>query len=112
MKGMLNALLAVVSLAAAAGSFYYYLQSQDNKLYLGAFVVFLLAGLALGGITGLILIHVVNRQSFHWSMDLHVPWLSLAALVSVLVAASVVTSVWSGRAAMSDDVIRAVREDW
>jgi putative ABC transport system permease protein len=60
----------------------------------------------------LILIHVVNRQSFHWSMDLHVPWLPLVALAIVLVAASVVTAVWSGRAAMSDDVIRAVREDW
>jgi putative ABC transport system permease protein len=70
------------------------------------------AGLALGWITGLILIHVVNRQSFHWSMDLHVPWLPLVALAIVLVAASVVTAVWSGRAAMSDDVIRAVREDW
>jgi putative ABC transport system permease protein len=69
-------------------------------------------GLALGWITGLILIHVVNRQSFHWSMDLHVPWLALAALAAVLVAASIVTAVWSGRAAMSDDVIRAVREDW
>ena len=69
-------------------------------------------GLALGWITGLILIHVVNRQSFHWSMDLHVPWLPLAALAAVLAAASIVTAVWSGRAAMSDDVIRAVREDW
>jgi putative ABC transport system permease protein len=69
-------------------------------------------GLALGWVTGLILIHVVNRQSFHWSMDLHVPWLPLAALAAVLVAASIVTAVWSGRTAMSDDVIRAVREDW
>jgi putative ABC transport system permease protein len=69
-------------------------------------------GLALGWITGLILIHVVNRQSFHWSMDLHMPWLPLVGLAGVLVAASVVTAVWSGRAAMGDDVIRAVREDW
>ena len=49
MKGMLNGLLALISLAVAAGSFYYYLQSQDNKLYLGAFVIFLLIGIALGG---------------------------------------------------------------
>jgi putative ABC transport system permease protein len=69
-------------------------------------------GLALGWVTGLILIHVVNRQSFHWSMDLHFPWLPLLALACVLVLASIVTAVWSGRAAMSDDVVRAVREDW
>lgn len=69
-------------------------------------------GLALGWVTSLILIHVVNRQSFHWSMDFHFPWFPLAALAGGLVAASIVAAVWSGRAAMSADVIRAVREDW
>ncbi len=49
MKGMLNGLLALVSLAVAAGSFYMYLQSQDNKLYLGGFIIFLLIFIALGG---------------------------------------------------------------
>ena len=29
-----------------------------------------LIGLLTGGVVGLILIYVVNRQSFHWSMDL------------------------------------------
>jgi putative ABC transport system permease protein len=69
-------------------------------------------GLALGSAIALILIHVVNRQSFHWSMDLYVPWFPLLALTAVLVSASVFTAVWSGRAAMGDDVIHAVREDW
>jgi putative ABC transport system permease protein len=61
---------------------------------------------------GLILTHVVNRQSFHWSMELHLPWLPLAGLALLIIAAAVVTAVWSGRAAMSGDVVRAVREDW
>ena len=69
-------------------------------------------GLATGWIVGLILIHVVNRQSFHWSMELHMPWLPLAGLAALVIAAAVATAVWSGRAAMSDDVVRAVREDW
>ena len=30
-------------------------------------------GLALGWVISLVLIHVVNRQSFHWSMELHSP---------------------------------------
>ena len=34
------------------------------------------AGLLVGGIVSLILIYVVNRQSFHWTMDVHVPWLA------------------------------------
>jgi putative ABC transport system permease protein len=69
-------------------------------------------GLAVGWLVGLILIHVVNRQSFHWSMDLAVPWLPLAGLVAAIIVAAVVTAVWSGRAAMDESVVRAVREDW
>jgi putative ABC transport system permease protein len=69
-------------------------------------------GLATGWLVGLILIHVVNRQSFNWSMELHMPWLPLAGLAALVIAAAVATAVWSGRAAMSDDVVRAVREDW
>ena len=30
-------------------------------------------GLALGCAISLMLVHVVNRQSFHWSMELHPP---------------------------------------
>jgi putative ABC transport system permease protein len=69
-------------------------------------------GLALGWLVSLILVHVINRQSFHWSMDMHAPWLALAALATLLVVAASATAVWSGRRVMSDDVVRAVREDW
>ena len=69
-------------------------------------------GLALGGVIGLVLIHVVNRLSFHWSMDLHVPWTALAALAALLIAAAAATAAWSGRSAMGTDAVRAVREDW
>jgi hypothetical protein len=40
------------------------------------------------------------------------PWLPLAGLSLLVIAAAVVTAVWSGRAAMGDDVVSAVREDW
>jgi putative ABC transport system permease protein len=36
-----------------------------------------LAGLALGLAVSVVLVHVVNPQSFHWTMDLAVPWLRL-----------------------------------
>ncbi len=71
-----------------------------------------LYGLLLGGLLSLILVYVINRQSFNWSIDLSVPWLELAALGGALIAASALTALWSGRAAMSQDPIRAVREDW
>ena len=46
----------------------------------------------------LILIHVVNRQSFHWSMELQLPWLLLAALTLVLLALAVADRGRSGAA--------------
>jgi putative ABC transport system permease protein len=69
-------------------------------------------GLALGWLISLVLIHVVNRQSFHWGMDLHPPWRLLAELVAVMLALATLTAVASGRHAMSGDVVRAVKEDW
>ncbi|MDH3288593.1 MAG: ABC transporter permease [Betaproteobacteria bacterium] len=70
------------------------------------------AGLVVGWVVGLVLIHVINRQSFHWSMELHMPWAPLAGFAALVVAAAALTAVWSGRAAMKEDVVRAVREDW
>ncbi len=69
-------------------------------------------GLVLGFVMSLILIHVVNRQSFHWGMALHVPWMSLAALALVLLVLATATTIGSARGAMSDEAIRAVKDDW
>ncbi|HEY2416758.1 MAG TPA: FtsX-like permease family protein, partial [Steroidobacteraceae bacterium] len=71
-----------------------------------------LYGLLLGALLSLILVYVINRQSFNWSIDLAMPWLQLASLSLALIAASAIAALWSGRAAMSQDPIRAVREDW
>ncbi|MGZ5093559.1 MAG: ABC transporter permease, partial [Burkholderiales bacterium] len=71
-----------------------------------------LVGLALGWVISLILIHVINRQSFHWSMDMYLPWQALASIAAALVIAAAVTAVLSARRAMTGDVTRAVREDW
>ena len=69
-------------------------------------------GLALGGAISLILVHVVNRQSFHWSIDLAVPVAQLAAFAAALILAATVTNVISARAALGTSALRAVREDW
>jgi putative ABC transport system permease protein len=44
------------------------------------------AGLVLGALISLVLIYVVNRQSFNWSMDLHAPYALLAGLSLALIA--------------------------
>jgi putative ABC transport system permease protein len=72
----------------------------------------LVAGLVLGGAMSFILIHVINRQSFHWGMALSVPWGTLGIASVVVLALATATAWTSGRKAMSDDVVHAVREDW
>ena len=69
-------------------------------------------GLALGLALSLVLVYVINRQSFNWSIDLNVPAWQLALLSLGLIGAAAVTAVVSGRAALSQDAVRAVREDW
>jgi putative ABC transport system permease protein len=75
-------------------------------------VVGLAVGLAVGWLISLILIYVVNRQSFHWGMELHVPWAGLAVLGAVLLTLATLTALVSGRQAMGSDVVRAVKDDW
>jgi putative ABC transport system permease protein len=69
-------------------------------------------GLALGAVISLVLVYVVNRQSFNWSMDLHPPWLLLAGLSLLLVGLAAATAWWSGREATGMGPVRAVKEDW
>jgi putative ABC transport system permease protein len=69
-------------------------------------------GFVLGLVISLILVFVVNPQSFHWTMQLHLPWGLLGAVAAVLVAASIATALVSGRHALSGGPVRAVREDW
>ena len=71
-----------------------------------------LAGLGLGLAVSVVLVHVVNPQSFHWTMDLLVPWLRLAALCLAVVAAGTFTAWAAGRAAAGRDAVLAVKEDW
>ena len=70
------------------------------------------AGLLLGLGVSLVLVHVINPQSFRWTMDLHVPTLSLLALALAVMAAGTLTAWLAGRAAASAQAVLAVKEDW
>jgi putative ABC transport system permease protein len=70
------------------------------------------AGLLLGLAISAVLVHVVNPQSFHWTMDWVAPWPRLLALCGAVVVAGSVTAAISARAAASTDAVRAVKEDW
>ena len=75
-------------------------------------VIGAIAGLALGLAVAIVLVHVVNPQSFHWTMDLLVPWARLLALCAAVVTAGTLTAWLAGRAAAGRDAVLAVKEDW
>lgn len=70
------------------------------------------AGLGLGLAVSVVLVKVVNPQSFHWTMELAAPWLRLLALCLAVVMAGTVTAWLAGRAAAGKDAVLAVKEDW
>ncbi len=71
-----------------------------------------LAGVALGLAVAVVLVHVVNPQSFHWSMELSLPWWRLLALALAVVGAGTLTAWLAGQAAAGHDAVMAVKEDW
>ena len=71
-----------------------------------------LLGLLLGIAVSVVLVEVVNPQSFHWTMDLLLPWWRLAALCAAVVAAGTLTAWLAARSAASRQMALAVKEDW
>ena len=70
------------------------------------------AGVLLGLAVSVVLVHVVNPQSFHWTMDLAVPGGRLLGLCAAVVVSGTVTAWLAGRAAAGRDAVMAVKEDW
>jgi putative ABC transport system permease protein len=71
-----------------------------------------LVGVTLGTGISQVLIHVINPQSFNWTMTTQLPLLLMFMVVMALIAASAITAMLAGRQAVSTDAVRAVRADW
>jgi putative ABC transport system permease protein len=69
-------------------------------------------GLVLGIAVSVVLVKVVNPQSFHWTMDLLLPWARLAALCAAVLVAGTLTAWLSARRVVGRDMLLAVKEDW
>lgn len=72
----------------------------------------ILVGLLAGLVIALVLIRVINPQSFHWSMQLVVPSGLIAGLIVALLVCATGTAAIAGRRAIGGSPLRAVHEDW
>ncbi len=70
------------------------------------------AGVALGALLGQVLIHVINPQSFNWTMTTRWPVGTIIGVTAALTGAAAVTAMLAGWRATAGDAVAAVREDW
>ena len=72
-------------------------------------------GAAIGLVTGiaisLVLVQVVNRQSFHWTLEIHWPVAGIAALLAAVVALCAVGARASAAFAVRHEAVLAVKDD-
>jgi len=71
-----------------------------------------LLGIGIGIAVSVVLVHVVNPQSFHWTMPLNVPWQHVFALGVAVLLLGVATAAVTTRHAASRSAVLAVKEDW
>jgi len=70
-----------------------------------------LVGLVSGVAISAVLVHVVNRQSFHWSLTLHWPVGVVAVFLASLVGLCALAARFSGAYAVRREAILAVKDD-
>ena len=75
----------------------------------GTFVA-VIWGALIGLAIALVLILRVNPQSFHWTMDVLVPWTLLGGVGQALVATAVATAMIATRGASADEPVAALRQ--
>jgi putative ABC transport system permease protein len=80
-----------------------------EALYLGAVGIFL--GLIGGGFLSLLLIKVINRQSFGWTIQMIVPTASLIQALLLAVLATLVAGYFPARWAAQQPIVEGLREE-
>jgi len=69
------------------------------------------AGLALGFALSLVLIYVINKQSFGWTIRFHLPVAVLLGAITVVYLATVVAGLYPAQVAVRLNSLEAVHED-
>ncbi len=69
------------------------------------------AGVTLGFILSLLLIHVINKQSFGWTIQFHWPVLVLLTALSIVYAATILSALYPARIATRLVPIEVIHEE-
>jgi putative ABC transport system permease protein len=70
-------------------------------------------GTVLGLLMSQVLIHRVNPQSFHWTMETSIPMVAIVVLILFTVLLGMIAAVWAAkRNLQSDRLALSLREDW
>ena len=70
-----------------------------------------LLGLALGWVLSLLLIYVVNKQSFGWTIQFHPPTALLAGAVLAVWCATVLAALYPARVAARLNPVEVIHEE-
>jgi putative ABC transport system permease protein len=70
-----------------------------------------LLGLALGFVLSLVLIYVINKQSFGWTIQFHPPFALLAGASALLLVTTVLAGIYPARAAARLNPIDVIHEE-
>ena len=118
MLGAANSLLALVLDRRREFGLLRYLGASGSQIrvmilteaaFLGGLAILL--GVALGFVLSLVLIFVVNRQSFGWTIQFHPPGLPLAAALALVWCVTVLAGLYPARVAARLDPIDVVHEE-
>lgn len=70
-------------------------------------------GTLLGVLMSQVLIHRVNPQSFHWTMQTSMPVVAIIVLMFSIVVLGIVAAVWAAKRNLDADRLDlSLREDW
>ena len=70
-------------------------------------------GTVLGLLMSQVLIHRVNPQSFHWTMETSLPAVAIVVLILVTVLLGMLAAVWAAKTNLNAErLVLSLREDW
>lgn len=90
-------------------------RSQIRKLILcEAGLIGLLSvagGVILGGVLSLVLVYVINKQSFGWSIQFHIPIAILLGALAIIFTATLLAGLYPARIALALNPIEVIHEE-